>query len=143
MNLEKIIKYSGYLSSGLFILIGFIVSFEVISRYIFNAPTIWVNEISRFLQIWATYLALTYSFHKNDFIRITVIYDRLGEFGKKILDSVSKGAWQMWLDHQTMLINENNLNLFEESSQAYLKEQMEKYFFSDNDLDQIKGYIPK
>jgi len=66
-----------------------------------------------------------------------------GELGKQILDSVSKKAWQMWLDHQTMLINENNLNLFEESSQSYLKEQMEKYFFSDNDLDQIKGYIPK
>lgn len=66
-----------------------------------------------------------------------------GELGNKILDSVSRDAWQMWLDHQTMLINENNLNLFEESSQSYLKEQMEKYFFSDNDLDQIKGYTPK
>ena len=66
-----------------------------------------------------------------------------GELGKKILSSVSKEAWQMWLDHQTMLINENNLNLFEESSQKYLKDQMEKYFFSDNDLDKIQGYIPK
>ena len=66
-----------------------------------------------------------------------------GELGKKILSSVSKEAWQMWLDHQTMLINENNLNLFEESSQKYLKAQMEKYFFSDDDLDKIQGYIPK
>lgn len=66
-----------------------------------------------------------------------------GELGKKILNSVSKEAWQMWLDHQTMLINENNLNLFEESSQKYLKEQMDKYFFSDYDIDQIKGYVPK
>jgi len=33
-----------------------------------------------------------------------------GDLGKRILDSVSKEAWQMWLDHQTMLINENNLN---------------------------------
>ena len=66
-----------------------------------------------------------------------------GELGKKILGSVSKEAWQMWLDHQTMLINENNLNLFEESSQKYLKDQMEKYFFSDDDLDNIQGYIPK
>ena len=66
-----------------------------------------------------------------------------GELGKKILNSVSKEAWQMWLDHQTMLINENNLNLFEESSQKYLKDQMEKYFFSDDDLDKIQGYIPK
>ncbi len=52
-----------------------------------------------------------------------------GELGIKILENISKEAWQMWLDHQTMLINENNLNLFEDSSQNYLKEQMEKYFF--------------
>ena len=86
---DKIVKYSGYLASALFIAIGFIVSYEVIMRYLFNSPTIWVNEVSRFLQIWATYLALTYSFHKNDFIRITVIYDRLNENGKKILDFIS------------------------------------------------------
>ena len=45
--------------------------------------------MSRFLQIWATYLALTYSFHKKDFIRITFIYDMVGEKGKKILDYIS------------------------------------------------------
>ena len=66
-----------------------------------------------------------------------------GELGKRIFESVSKEAWQMWLDHQTMLINENNLNLFEASSQSYLKEQMEKYFFSADDLDSIQGYTPK
>ena len=86
---DKLVKYSGYLASALFITIGFIVSYEVIMRYLFNSPTIWVNEVSRFLQIWATYLALTYSFHKKDFIRITVIYDRLNENGKKILDFIS------------------------------------------------------
>ena len=66
-----------------------------------------------------------------------------GELGKRILESVSKEGWQMWLDHQTMLINENNLNLFETSSQSYLKEQMEKYFFATDDLDSIQGYTPK
>ena len=86
---DKLVKYSGYLASALFISIGFIVSYEVIMRYLFNSPTIWVNEVSRFLQIWATYLALTYSFHKKDFIRITVIYDRLNENGKKLLDFIS------------------------------------------------------
>ena len=86
---NKLVIYSGYLASALFIAIGFIVSYEVIMRYLFNSPTIWVNEVSRFLQIWATYLALTYSFHKQDFIRITVIYDRLNENGKKILDFIS------------------------------------------------------
>ncbi|EMH80604.1 TRAP-type C4-dicarboxylate transport system, small permease protein [alpha proteobacterium HIMB114] len=89
MNLEKAIKYSGYTAAGLYVLIGFIVSFEVISRYIFNAPTIWVNEISRLLQIWATYLALTYTFHNKEFIRITVFYDKANDKTKKVLDFIS------------------------------------------------------
>ena len=67
-----------------------------------------------------------------------------GDLGKRILESVSKEAWQQWLDYQTMLINENSLNLFDESSQSYLKQQMENYFFSDEDnVDKIAGYRPK
>ena len=34
-----------------------------------------------------------------------------GELGKKIWESVSKEAWAGWLKHQTMLVNENRLNL--------------------------------
>ena len=51
-----------------------------------------------------------------------------GELGKRILENVSKEAWQMWLDHQTMLINENNLNLFETSSQIILKNKWKNTF---------------
>lgn len=87
--MNVLVKYLGYLASALFISIGFIVCYEVVMRYVFNSPTVWVNEISRFLQIWATYLALTYSFHTKDFIRITFVYDRFGEKGKKFLDFIS------------------------------------------------------
>src|SRR5213595_3997324 len=34
-----------------------------------------------------------------------------GELGKRIYENVSKEAWQAWIKHQTMLINENKLNL--------------------------------
>ena len=34
-----------------------------------------------------------------------------GELGKKLWESASKEAWQGWLKHQTMLVNENRLNL--------------------------------
>jgi len=33
-----------------------------------------------------------------------------GDLGKRIWENVSKEAWQMWMGHQTMLINENRLN---------------------------------
>ncbi len=34
-----------------------------------------------------------------------------GELGKRIFDNVSKEAWGGWIKHQTMLVNENRLNL--------------------------------
>ncbi len=54
-----------------------------------------------------------------------------GELGQKIFDNVSKEAWQQWLQHQTMLINEYRLSPIDPKSRAFLEEQMEKFFFED------------
>ena len=43
-----------------------------------------------------------------------------GELGKKIYLSVSKEAWAAWLKHQTMLVNENRLNLADQRARKYL-----------------------
>lgn len=55
-----------------------------------------------------------------------------GDLGKKIFDNVSKEAWQNWIKQQTMIINENRLNLADESARKYLRQQLEYYFFGDN-----------
>ena len=52
-----------------------------------------------------------------------------GELGKRIFDSVSKEAWQMWLRHQTMLINEHRLSPIEPRARQFLEQEMEKFFF--------------
>jgi len=54
-----------------------------------------------------------------------------GDLGKKIYDSVSKDAWQLWLSQQTMLINEYRLSLADSKSQQFLKEELEKFFFGE------------
>jgi Fe-S cluster biosynthesis and repair protein YggX len=64
-----------------------------------------------------------------------------GELGKKIYESVSKEAWAAWLKHQTMLVNENRLNLADQRARQYLKTQMEKHFFGDG-ADAAVGYVP-
>ena len=66
-----------------------------------------------------------------------------GELGKRIFDNISKEAWAEWQKKQTMLINENNLNMLDEKAQSYLKEQMEKFLFTQDGVDEIKGYTPK
>ena len=52
-----------------------------------------------------------------------------GELGQRIFDSVSKQAWQRWLGHQTMLINEYRLSPIEPKARKFLEAEMEKFFF--------------
>ena len=64
-----------------------------------------------------------------------------GELGKRIYDQVSKEAWQGWIKYQTMLVNENRLNLADLQARKYLAAQMENYFFGGN-TDAVQGYVP-
>jgi Fe-S cluster biosynthesis and repair protein YggX len=64
-----------------------------------------------------------------------------GEFGKRLFDNVSKEAWQQWIRHQTMLINENRLNLADPRARQYLAEQVEKHFFGEG-AAAVSGYVP-
>ena len=64
-----------------------------------------------------------------------------GELGRRIYEQVSRQAWQDWLAHQTMLINENRLNPLDPKARAFLSEQMEKYFFSGG-AEMPAGYVP-
>ncbi len=54
-----------------------------------------------------------------------------GELGKRIYEQVSQEAWQMWLGHQTMLINEYRLTPVEPKARQFLEKEMEKYFFGE------------
>ena len=64
-----------------------------------------------------------------------------GELGKRIFEGVSKQAWADWLKHQTMLVNENRLNLADARARQYLARQMENHFFGGG-ADAAAGYVP-
>lgn len=64
-----------------------------------------------------------------------------GTLGKRIFDNVSKEAWQQWLKLQTMLVNENRLNLSDSNARKYLAEQLEAHFFGSG-AEQPAGYVP-
>ena len=53
-----------------------------------------------------------------------------GPLGQRIYDNVSKEAWQRWLSHQTMLINEYRLTPIEPEARRFLEGEMEKFFFT-------------
>ena len=54
-----------------------------------------------------------------------------GDLGVRIYQNVSQEAWNMWLSHQTMLINEYRLSPIEPKARSFLEEEMEKFFFGE------------
>ena len=66
-----------------------------------------------------------------------------GDLGQKIFDNVSKEAWQQWLGHQTMLINEYRLSPVDPKARTFLEEQMEKFFFEEGESELPPDYKPE
>ncbi len=64
-----------------------------------------------------------------------------GDLGQRIYDNVSKQAWQRWLAHQTMLINEYRLTPMEPEARKYLETEMEKFLFGEGSAAP-KEYVP-
>lgn len=54
-----------------------------------------------------------------------------GDLGKRIYEHISKEAWQLWINHQTMLINEYRLSMADAKSRAFLMQEMENFLFGD------------
>ena len=61
-----------------------------------------------------------------------------GELGKRIYNEVSKEAWQGWLKHQTMLVNENRLNLADQRARVDRFDYLDNFVFSPRTTFMIK-----
>lgn len=57
-----------------------------------------------------------------------------GDLGKRIFDNISKEAWQMWMGHQTILINENRLSPMDPKQRAFIEGEMEKFLFGEGSV---------
>ena len=64
-----------------------------------------------------------------------------GELGQKILANISKEAWGLWLNEQTLLINEKRLNLMDKQARSFLETELVKFLFENKEVKPA-GYKP-
>ena len=64
-----------------------------------------------------------------------------GELGQRIFENVSKEAWQQWMQHQTILINEHRLSVIDPKAREFLETEMEKFFFGEGS-ETPEGFTP-
>jgi Fe-S cluster biosynthesis and repair protein YggX len=64
-----------------------------------------------------------------------------GDLGQRIYANVSKEAWQRWLAHQTILINEYRLTPMEPDARKFLEKEMDQFFFGEGSAAP-KEFVP-
>ncbi|MCX5818502.1 MAG: TRAP transporter large permease subunit [Deltaproteobacteria bacterium] len=86
---DKLNIAGGFLSGLSILVIGCIVSYEVFMRYLFNAPTTWVLEISIYLCLACVFLAGGYALKEKHHIYVDVITNKLSERNQILFQIVS------------------------------------------------------
>ncbi len=64
-----------------------------------------------------------------------------GPLGQRIMQEISMEAWQLWLKQQTLLINENRLNVLHPDTRTFLEAEMQKFLFEGSD-EKPQGFTP-
>lgn len=60
---------------------------------------------------------------------------------QRVYDNVSWEAWEQWKGHLTMLMNEHRLDMMDPQTDAFIREQMEAFFFAGG-AELPAGYTP-
>jgi len=87
--IDKITELFAHLAAWMFFSIGAMITYEVVMRKVFNMPTIWVDEITRFVQIWAVYLASAHILKKRGLIMVELFTSSLSKGKFKVLETFS------------------------------------------------------
>jgi len=69
-----------------------VVTYEVVSRYLLNAPTAWADEIAAYLLIEIVFLGLAQNLLRGDHIRIEIVTARTSARVRRWLDLLAYAA---------------------------------------------------
>lgn len=80
-GLSNGLVYGGALVSGFLILLtAFMVGYEVMMRYVFDAPTTWTFELTVFMIMYAAYLGSAFTMKAGKHVRVDFFTDWFAKF---------------------------------------------------------------
>jgi len=84
--IDRLTSHAGLMAAWMFFAIGMMITYEVVMRKVFNAPTVWADEMARFFQIWAVYLAGAYVLKNRQLITVELFTASLHSKLRRVLD---------------------------------------------------------
>ncbi len=85
--IDHVSEAVGKFAAWMFFVVGVFITYEVFMRYVFTAPTIWVDETVRIMQIWATFLGGAFALKHRQMIVIDVAFRDPHTLSRKIVET--------------------------------------------------------
>ena len=89
--MDRLSVFLGRVTMMLIILLTAVMLYEVLLRYVFEAPTIWANELSLWLAGFVFLCAGLYAMQQRSHIRIFLLYDMCPRWLQRTFDCISTG----------------------------------------------------
>lgn len=87
--IDRLNDFCGLVAALLLFLSGGALTYEVVARYVFVAPTTWAQELSEFALVWGVFLALGRLILRRQDIAIDMLYARLSSTSQRVSDVVA------------------------------------------------------
>ena len=102
--IDRISASAGFIASVALAIMTIVVCYEVISRYVFNAPTTWVTEVSTYLFVAVVFLGLAEAQRANAHIQVEILVDRLGKEQRAFVELVGLWLGVPFRDHRRLAL---------------------------------------
>jgi tripartite ATP-independent transporter DctM subunit len=86
--IDRLVALASHAGAILLICEILVLSAAVFFRYVLRSPLIWSDELAELLLLWQAMLGAVVAFHLGQHLRLEVIYERLSERGKEVLDII-------------------------------------------------------
>src|SRR5918996_2447209 len=102
-GIERVTCAFGRVGAVLILMLILAMSYEVVMRYAFNAPTMWAYEIAAMLMGTSFLVTIAYAMVSRSHVRVDFLYARVATRGRAVIDLVGYAAfllpvalWMTW-----------------------------------------------
>ncbi len=106
-SIERLVKLFGYIGAWMISVLIVAMVYEVISRYLFDAPTFWAYEIGYMLMGASFMFGIAYALQLRRHIRVDFVYDNLSVGSRSTIDLIGYvffllpivvwTSWGLWI----------------------------------------------
>lgn len=76
-------------SAWMMLAMALIISYEVLVRYFFNRPTIWVADFTDYIMLYSTFFVSAWLLKHGGHVRLTILYEYLSPRSRQVSDMIN------------------------------------------------------